>query len=907
MCLLLAMLVIALGLGESANAFFPTAESGHSGISEDAISTIGRIASTGETLKFSIAAKTQIRDANAAVDGFFGLGADGPFTHCDDELIQLCNDRLITQKNLVIDLIKDPATRNGEKARMELGRALHTLQDFYSHSNFINLPAETQTSIEEALGVSPIAVRILATGQTCVDNLSDGELIDEGLSKLTTGHFGDAEPPNNKCAHGFVANAGIHKDTPLRTGHGEARVRAIVATTDYVNQILDSVGVAGNDDAIRALMDIRGTLGFVIDNTGSMGAEINGVKSTVGQIVTAAQDPKNRPDNYLLEVFGDPSVGSAFVTTNPNSLLSAVELISVGGGGDCPELSQGGLLEAIENARVGSTLYFFSDASAKDSSMLGNVEANANAKKITLDYMLTGSCSPIDPAYIRGAQNTGGQVFLIGENETNLSFGLIEPSLTGDLRPMIVVNSSLSPSGAQSFNVPVDSTLTGLTFSVSADTLTGVQVVRPSGAMVLPTDADAKITVLSTGRFITLRSPAPGPWQLQVTGSGELSVSVMGNSSLELSDFNFVELRGRPAHQGMFPIDGLPVLGTPSTIRAKLSGPIASSQFEFVTPAGLTIRTIPLTSGSDDVADDEFFGTVDLPEAPFRVSVRGTDTNGFPYVRAFSPMMQAQSVKVRAVGERVQLVRGSSTPVQFEITNLGAAGTFLVTASDEAGFVIAVAPASVTVAANGTAMTTVSLTAPASATQEFDILTVSVRSASNSAVQNSARLGLQITDSDPDGDSDGVPDAMDNCPVVPNPGQSDTDSDGIGNACDDSQLGQCDGRAVTIPGTLGNDTLNGTSGDDVIDGRGGKDTIDGRGGNDWICGGPGNDALTGGDGNDRILGNQGDDRLSGSAGNDELLGGEGRDTLNGGAGRDECNGGPDRDTAAACETRMGIP
>lgn len=38
--------------------------------------------------------------------------------------------------------------------------------------------------------------------------------------------------------------------------------------------------------------------------------------------------------------------------------------------------------------------------------------------------------------------------------------------------------------------------------------------------------------------------------------------------------------------------------------------------------------------------------------------------------------------------------------------------------------------------------------------------------------------------SDPPPDSDGVPDASDNCTLVPNPGQCDSDGDGYGNICD---------------------------------------------------------------------------------------------------------------------------
>jgi Ca2+-binding RTX toxin-like protein len=80
----------------------------------------------------------------------------------------------------------------------------------------------------------------------------------------------------------------------------------------------------------------------------------------------------------------------------------------------------------------------------------------------------------------------------------------------------------------------------------------------------------------------------------------------------------------------------------------------------------------------------------------------------------------------------------------------------------------------------------------------------------------------------------------------------------------------CDGQAVTILGTRGDDDLRGTAGGDVILGLGGNDVIRGAGGGDVLCGSSGNDRLLGGGGGDVVVGDEGKDELDGGGGIDTV-------------------------------------
>lgn len=75
---------------------------------------------------------------------------------------------------------------------------------------------------------------------------------------------------------------------------------------------------------------------------------------------------------------------------------------------------------------------------------------------------------------------------------------------------------------------------------------------------------------------------------------------------------------------------------------------------------------------------------------------------------------------------------------------------------------------------------------------------------------------------------------------------------------------ECDGYAVTVVGSDGDDILVGTAGPDVIFGGNGADTIYGLEGADIICGGNGDDTIITGLGVDTAFGENGFDTFEGS-------------------------------------------
>jgi hypothetical protein len=577
-----------------------------------------------------------------------------------------------------------------------------------------------------------------------------------GLTDLTSGYYlgllgcnwdqetGKALLPIGKCWHGGPGGCdGINKDDSSRAGYGIAHSLGSTATTDYLNQILDASGVAGNAKAIKALMRINGTLGMVIDDTGSMGEELDQIKAQVKKIVDNYAGTDKEPDEYLLVRYGDPDVGSAYTTKDTAAYLSKVNSLYPSGGGDCPEYSQSGLLKAIGSSRNDSNIYLFTDASAKDADLANSISAAAQAKRIKITPLLTGSCSPISPAYYKNAEDTGGQLFVLSPYELDKVFDLVRPQLSGDF---VTINRTKGTfgSGSKQLAALVDSTISTVVFSATMDAKNSVALMRPDGNLVQQGDSGVTITELNNGTIITVNAPESGEWKLSSSGSGNFAMSAQANSPLDIYTFEFVELF-EPAG-GYRAIAGQPVVNTAPVVQSHMIGHYRSAEFRFVDEFGTTIEPLALATGDPYAAFDEFAGSVTLPNVPFRVAVSGVDESGEQYERLYPTLFRAQTVKVSldAETETDRLPAGVTTTLRFKVENLGdSTAEFRMTAVDSKSFITRATPTQLTLASGESAVFEVDLNPSEDVANNTEVsLTVTATSTSNTTITNSDTVDM---------------------------------------------------------------------------------------------------------------------------------------------------------------------
>lgn len=721
------------------------------------------------------------------------------------------NERLKAYK-AKIDELMSPSQLRGraiEDSQYYLGRALHTLQDFYAHSNWVELfprpPGPTLPPIFHQLGDpnQTMQGRPLnePTCQDCARNTCNQCENILATNQLTTGYYGGTTDsptkPPWKCSHGGLVgifhdssgrgliSAGINKDTqdcvisPFNERHHDAAAAAIRATQEYLVEIRDLIG----NTQMRRLLGGNGSarIGFVVDTTGSMGFEIASVREQILSIIQTRVS-LNLPTQYFLFPFNDPGFGTITMTDDPNIMTSAVNALTANAGGDCPEPVNTALLRAFGEIDTGGDILLFTDARPSDNTLTFAVGSFARSSGIRLTSVFSGAndfCPFLDSRFSTMSFDTGGQFFSLFPSEvgliSHLGHFLAVPNQV-DLFSRIGIRSTID----QIFTIPIDATMPRMILGVTGTGATNIVVRRPDNSIVQPNDPNVTQVAVSTGVIYSILNPAVGNWGITITGTGlgmnhnyvspvayeasvayaqsttevedndshgpsarlepapiaeplpamqaaeEFTIRVAGESTIDVSSFEFLELDQEGPHPGFVPLTSNPIAGRTTTVGATLVAEGAStSSIQLRGLDGTVLQTLNLQElpwpGDNPALPlpretnfKDYIGNITVPNVPFQVYVTGTTSSGSQYQRVVPGVVRPQTLEIIA-DSIPNLHPGQSFTHNIQIKNSGAADTFQLAGTDDLDFLAGIFPTGFTLNTNETKNVKVLINVPANA------------------------------------------------------------------------------------------------------------------------------------------------------------------------------------------------
>ncbi|XP_068697149.1 von Willebrand factor A domain-containing protein 7-like [Montipora foliosa] len=710
-------------------------------------------------MKF-LTALNEIQSANVEVDSF-PLNKSAS-VHFDAEQLKEGSERIIKlRQELITSLL------NGEKlqhARNLAGIALHTLQDFYSHSNWIELGHREVYDVLVQPG-SEIPSKFIAGPMeaTCKSCSLELGLCKNNLNtfKLTSGYRSgqDIEKPKNvgKCSHGGKldesrlepAVGGINKDSasyiesPHANLHNIAADLAIEATSLFVTGIREAVG-----DVIFAKflnMNSARSLALVIDVSGSMSDEINDVKRISINFVKDTLKKKGISFTYILVPFSDPEVGPVTVTNDAQEVIDAVNNLAANGGGDCPELGMAGLYQALLRCLPESVIVFFSDADSKDEHRKNEVSSLAKEKKVKLLFRLTGKCArrkkrhAHQTAVLEGNQRTrrslqgqalyqdlatqtGGQVLLTSKESVADVVKLIDPgsptNSSFDLKEVELLNVEERRGqhfSGKTYFIDIDSTLERLVLVLSAASSPNMELKSEKGKptflkKVLSSSNKLliyEVTNLISGSLKILVS-CNGPYTLQASGSSPLDFTY------QLLDVEDLE-RGATRRVVGNPLRGQTLLLTMDFVGKGIEQAISLT---LVGINGTDLEKFSITEGRG-FYQGSYFATFIPTAGKFRLKVTGIDKSGAPFQRMKPTLFTLGDVKfspnVVSRSGLTTVFPAERSEVEINVTNSGDSQTIYFSASDDLSYVKSVNPSQANLQKNGTIVLRVALLAPSDA------------------------------------------------------------------------------------------------------------------------------------------------------------------------------------------------
>ncbi|RVE75670.1 hypothetical protein OJAV_G00001080 [Oryzias javanicus] len=679
---------------------------------------------------------------------------------------------------------------NFKAARETLGRVLHTLQDFYSHSNWVEL-GNTEPYINlmrPDLPLDNLADVDTATCSDCASGTCPNPVLPNILTekKLTSGYMGihSSTKPKGKCSHGgptdmtssVIPRGGISKDE-RRSDNRNFHDAAVKAATAASSQLLEDIRVVvGNNDFLRMMGIARASvLCFVIDTTGSMSDDINEARSVVYKIIDSKKGTQDEPSEYILVPFNDPSFGPMIRTTDPDKMKAEISKLTASGGGDTPEMCLSGLQLALTGAPTSSQIYVFTDATAKDIALKDTIVALIRSTKSTVSFFMTGSSrrrrrslrAASFEDYKDLALASGGQAIQVSKAQLPQATDIILDTSTSAL---VTVLQRARTGTQETFPFTLDESLQNVTIYITGTSVT-FTLTNPAGLNQNQGQVSGELGSIQTvGNLWRIRldpDKQAGNWTINIKSSQPFTLKITGQSTVTFI-YDFVESFSGP-HPGYAPLSGRPQAGQPAKMMLSVigrNGPFSVT----VKEVGLVLVSGPESTTSstiEDMGSGEILVTIDaVPEGEFVITLKGTDkVSNSDFQRQSTTQMSVSKVQIQAVVDS-SVEPGKDFTLPFSVITQGAGGLYTINAKNDRDFPMTF-PNSLSLTTGEYTNATLTVTPPADTESGTDItLTIDAKS-STGADSNYVVLRMsvvtKITDFSPP-QCKGITVVADDCP-----------------------------------------------------------------------------------------------------------------------------------------------
>ncbi|XP_072318599.1 von Willebrand factor A domain-containing protein 7-like [Eucyclogobius newberryi] len=664
---------------------------------------------------------------------------------------------------------------NFQAARETLGRVLHTLQDFYSHSNWVELGYKEPylNLIRPDLPIENIADVNTPTCRDCVSGICPNQILSDILQHgmLTSGYMGvySKEKPHGKCSHGGwsdltsfkVPRGGIHKDErrPDNQDYHDAAVK--VATAATLKLLEDIRLAAGDNDFLRILGIARSSVVcFVIDTTGSMSDDIDEARTVIYEIIDEKKGTQDEPSEYILVPFNDPEVGPVIKTADPEVMKKEISKLGANGGGDAPEMCYSGIQLALTTAPSYSKIFVFTDAEAKDAHLQDTLDALRTRTKSEVNFFITdlrkrrrrsnGGGTFND--YRELALASGGQAIQVTKEELPQATDIILDTSTSAL--VTILQQARDPGKPETFSFSLDDSLKNITFYITGTSLS-FTLTNPAGVTQSSSQASGSLATIKTvgnlWRSTLNADRATGRWQIRLTSSNAYTIKVSGQSTIAFI-YDFVEQFEGP-HPGYAVVTGRPQEGQPANLMLPVVGREGPDSLKIteVSLMSVTKPSIVSTNNFTDMGNGRILATVPVvPGGEFVVLLKGIDTvSNTEFQRQSTTQMAVSKVNIKATVSS-SMEPGKAFTLPFGVFTNGAGGQYKINAQNDKAFIMSY-PSSLSLTSGQYTNATLTITAPAGTVSGTDVtltLDASLGSDSNYVVLRLSVLE-KITDFNP--------------------------------------------------------------------------------------------------------------------------------------------------------------